>query len=163
MNRRPAIHTPRMGVDMPLCSRRAWITAARLPTCPRPAAATGAARCFTRHIQNPTTDGWLASKGFTSAGSRVYFFVRQDPAAGCHSRVRQYVLSCYLASLPMPTNTRLRQLPCKRTTTDSVQSHTPCRLLLHYPACSQPDCRLITEDAGSNPAPLRESPGQSVV
>ena len=24
----------RMGVDMPLCSRRAWITAARLPTCP---------------------------------------------------------------------------------------------------------------------------------
>src|SRR5713101_2260394 len=35
-----------MGVDMTLCSRRAWTTPAALPTCPLPATTTtGSARC----------------------------------------------------------------------------------------------------------------------
>jgi len=43
--------------------------------------------------------------GFTSAGSRVYFFVRQHPAAGCHLPVRQYV-----RQFSVSLNT-VRQLP----------------------------------------------------
>ena len=45
----------RMGVDMPLCSRRAWMTASRLPTCPRPGSYEGASLAVSQDIPRTRT------------------------------------------------------------------------------------------------------------
>lgn len=55
----------RLGVDMPLCSRRAWITPSGLPTCPPPeATTTGAARCVSDTlIPQMKSRGWPNGRG----------------------------------------------------------------------------------------------------
>jgi hypothetical protein len=51
-----------MGVDMPLCSRRAWITDFAVTHMPTPGGATtGIARCF-----SDTTDPTKTSYGWTN-------------------------------------------------------------------------------------------------
>src|SRR3979411_1707578 len=58
-----------MGVDMPLCSRRAWTTPAELPTCP-PRSLLRRVRTTTFHLHSPNVTHW--AKGWPNGrGDRL--------------------------------------------------------------------------------------------